>query len=101
MEITITPIARELVEIRAMAASPLIRLLPLMRSRSTAATITTGMATARGAAFAAAATAIAPNPTWESPSPIIEYLFRTRLTPRRAEHNATRIPTTKARTIKG
>ena len=37
MEITITPTARELVEISAIAASPLILLFPLMRRSSTAA----------------------------------------------------------------
>ena len=71
-EITITPIARELVEISAIAASPLIFALLLIRRSRTAATITIGIATASGAAFIAAAIAIAPNPTWESPSPIIE-----------------------------
>ena len=100
-EITITPTASELVEISAIAASPLIWLFPLIRRSRTAARITTGIATASGAAFSAAATARAPKPTWESPSPIIEYLFRTRLTPSRAEQRATRAPTINARTMKG
>ena len=101
MEITITPTASELVEISAIAASPLIRLFPRIRRRRTAATITTGIATASGATFRDAAIARAPNPTWERPSPIMEYLFSTRLTPRRAEHSATSAPTVKARTMKG
>ena len=96
-----TPTASELVEISAIAASPLIRLFPRMRRSRTAATMTTGIATARGAAFSAAATARAPNPTWESPSPIMEYRFSTRLTPRREEHSATSAPTMNARTMNG
>lgn len=43
------------------------------------------------------ATASAKNPTWESPSPIIEYLFKTRLTPSMDEHSDTSNPTTSAR----
>ena len=100
MEMTITPTARELVDIRAIAASPLIRLLLRMRRSSTAARMTTGIAAVRGARFRAAATARAPNPTWDRPSPIMEYRLSTRLTPRRAEQSATREPT-KARTMKG
>ena len=63
--------------------------------------ITTGIATASGATFNAAATASAPNPTCDRPSPIIEYLFNTRLTPKSAEHKETRIPTVNALTING
>ena len=95
------PIARALVEISAMAASPLILLFPLTLRSKTAARITTGIATVKGAAFNAAAAASAPKPTWERPSPIMEYLFRTRLTPSRALHKETRIPTINARTMNG
>ena len=70
-EMTMTPRARAPVEITAMAASPLMRPVELSRSSRKAAATTTGMATARGAAPMAAATARAPKPTWLSPSPIM------------------------------
>ena len=62
----------EPVEISAMAASPLTRLFWAIHSIRTDARITIGMATAIGAAFRAVARARAPNPTWDSPSPIME-----------------------------
>ena len=71
-ETLMTPMARALEEMSAMAASPLIFLLSLRRSSSTAARITTGTATASGARCSAEATASAPKPTWLSPSPIME-----------------------------
>ena len=67
-----TPMARALEEMRAIMASPLIRLDWLSRSSSTAASITTGIATASGARCSAEAMARAPKPTWLSPSPIME-----------------------------
>ena len=60
-----------------------------------------GMETVSGAIFSAVAKASALKPTWESPSPIMEYRFRTRLTPSREEQRATMVPTRIARTIKG
>jgi hypothetical protein len=68
----ITPIARELLEIRAMAASPLIFLLSLMRIRINASNSTNRMLTDNGATFSDMAIASVPKPTWERPSPIIE-----------------------------
>jgi hypothetical protein len=65
-----------------------------------AAIITTGTAMASGATFITAATDNAPNPTCDNPSPIIENLLRTRLTPSSAQHNATSPPAIIARTIK-
>ena len=75
--------------------------VPLIRSRRTAARTTTGIATVSGAALAAAAMTRAPNPTWDKPSPIMEYRFSTRLTPRRAEQSDTIVPTSMALTING
>ena len=99
-EVTMTPIASALDAMSAMAASPLILLLSLMRSSRNAAITTTGTDTASGATFIAIATDSAPNPTWERPSPIIEYRLSTRETPSRAAQRATRMPTTSARLIK-
>jgi hypothetical protein len=95
-----TPMARELVEMIAIAASPFMRLFSPRRRRKKAAATTTGIATANGAAFIAVARARAPKPTWESPSPIMEYRFNTRLTPSKAAQTDTREPTIKARTRK-
>lgn len=47
------------------------------------------------------AMARAANPTWESPSPIMEYRFSTRLVPKREAQRETRQPTMMARTMKG
>ena len=66
------PTAKAPVEIIAMAASPLILLFSLRRSNKNAAKITMGIVTFRGAQFIAVAIANAPNPTCESPSPIME-----------------------------
>ena len=45
------------------------------------------------------ATASAPKPTWDRPSPIMEYRFKTRLTPRSAAQRDTSRPTMSARTM--
>ncbi|MPN51303.1 hypothetical protein SDC9_198946 [bioreactor metagenome] len=71
-DINTTPMASELVEISAMAASPLILLFSLMRSSRKAATTHTGMERVKGDTFIAVAMASVPNPTWDKPSPIIE-----------------------------
>ena len=84
-----------------MAASAPIRLRSVMRSSSSAATITTGMDTGSGAQPQATATASAPKDTWLSPSPIMEYRFSTSGTPSSAAHSDTRMPTMKARRING
>lgn len=71
-EVAMTPMARELEEMTAIAASLLIRLELRMRKRKKAASITTGMETFKGAKPKATATDKAPKETWESPSPIME-----------------------------
>ena len=58
--------------------------------------ITTGIANFKGAIPHAIAIDNAPKDTCDRPSPIIEYLFRTKLTPRSAAHNETNIPPKKA-----
>ena len=95
------PTAREPAEIMAMAASLLIFPFPVIRSSKTAAATTTGIETARGAHPKATATERAPKDTWDSPSPIMEYRFRTRLTPRRAAQRDSISPPAMARTING
>ena len=98
-DVTIIPMARELLLIKAIAASPFMPLKELTRKSKKAATTQTGMETARGAQLKAKAMAIVPNPTWESPSPIIEKRFNTRLTPKRAEQRAIKLPATRERVI--
>ena len=71
-ETVMTPIASAELEIRPMAASPLILLDSFMRSSRKAASTTTGIVKASGAKPSAAAIAREPNPTWERPSPIME-----------------------------
>ena len=67
-----TPTASDEVEMSAMAESPFSRPLPFKRSSRMAASTTTGSATPSGARFAAEATASAPKPICDRPSPIIE-----------------------------
>ena len=62
-EVTSIPIARALLEIKAMAASPLIFEFELTRSSKNAAITQTGIETARGAQLKAIAMAIVPKPT--------------------------------------
>ncbi len=95
-ELMKTPIASALLEIKAIAASPLILLFLLNFRRRKAAMTTIGIDSLSGAILSAAAIEIAPNPTCDSPSPIIENLFNTRLTPRREAESATSSPTIKA-----
>ena len=84
--------ARAEVEKIAMAESPFSWECSESRRRNTAARITTGIATFRGARFMTAATDRAPKPTWDSPSPIMEYRLSTRLTPSRLEQRVTAMP---------
>ena len=100
MESIITPTAREPLHKSATAWSPFILPLLLILNRKNAATIHTGIATLSGAVLNAVASASAANPTWERPSPIIEYLFKTMLTPSNDAHKVTKSPTTTACTIK-
>lgn len=62
-EVTRIPIARALLEIKAMAASPLIFEFELTRSSKKAAITQIGIETARGAQLKAIAMAIVPKPT--------------------------------------
>ena len=100
-DVTVTPIARADADIAAIAASDFITPFSFIRSSINAAAITTGIDSLRGAIPQATAMESAPYETWESPSPIIEYCFNTRLTPRSAAHNDTSIPTINALTING
>ena len=96
-ELIKTPIARELLEISAIAASPFILLFLLSFRRKKAAITITGMENFNGARFKAAATDMAPNPTCERPSPIMENRFNTRLTPSKEAESVTSSPTINAR----
>ena len=99
--VTMMPIANAEADTTAMAASAPSLLRSVIRSSPRAARTTTGMDTGRGAHPQATATDSAPKDTWLRPSPIMEYRFSTRGTPKSAEHTDTKIPTTKARTING
>ena len=65
------PNANAPTEIMAIAASPLIFVFcPVLRSRIAQITVTGRINTILFVKFRTDATAIAPNATWESPSPI-------------------------------
>lgn len=95
--ITAVPTASALVDMTAIAASPLVLPFSCNRSRKNAAIATIGSATYIGCAPSAYAIAIAAKPTCESPSPIIEYLFNTRFTPSSAAQSDTAEPTANTR----
>ncbi len=101
MDIIKTPIAKELTETRPIIASPFILLFSLNLSSKKATIINIGRDTSIGFISRATAIAIAPKATWESPSPIIEYLFKTKLTPKREAQTETKKPTIKALTKNG
>ena len=101
MEVMIIPMARALAEIMAIAASLFTLAFSVIRSRKNAATTTTGIETFSGDHPMARATDSAPKDTWESPSPIMEYLRRTRLTPNREAHRDTKSPPARALTRNG
>ena len=91
------PTASVPTEIMAMAASPLIFVFCPVRRSSTA--LRTVMAITSGISLVScstAAMAIAPNATWESPSPMKEKRFSTSVTPSSDEHRAISTPTTNA-----
>ena len=72
-DVTKIPIANALVEINAIAASPFIpESEELIRNRKNAAANEIGSETASGVTFNVIAIAMAPKPTWLSPSPIME-----------------------------
>ena len=89
--------ASEPTEIMAMAASPLIFVFCPVRSSRMALTMVmprvSGISSVRPNT---AATAIAPNATWESPSPMNENRFKTSVTPSREEQSAISTPTASA-----
>ena len=91
------PIASAPTEIMAMAASPLIFVFcPVCRS-STALRMV--MTITRGILLvicSTAAIAIAPNATWDRPSPMKENRFSTSVTPSREEQSAISTPTMSA-----
>ena len=101
MDMDITPIARALLEIRAMTASPFILPFSLRRKIINAESTTIGIPTVSGAVPKTRAIAIAPKATCERQSPIMEYLFRTKLTPKSAAHSDTKVPTINALMING
>ena len=91
------PTASAPTEIMAIAASPLIFVLcPVRRSKTAQITVTGITKSILLLMFSTEAMAIAPNATWESPSPIKEKRFRTSVTPRREEHSAIKTPTINA-----
>ena len=98
--VTVIPIAIALVEIIATKASPFTEEFPLTFKRRIAEIMETGREIKRGERFSARAIATVPNPRWESPSPIIENLFKTRITPKRAAQREMRLPAINALVIK-
>ena len=81
----------------AMAASPLIFVFCPVRSSSTALTMV--MAITSGISLvicSTAAMAMAPNATWDRPSPMKENRFSTSVTPSREEQSAISTPTMRA-----
>ena len=101
MDVTTIPTARADADIMAMAASLFIFPFSVIRRRKNAASTTTGIDSFNGDQPIARATDSAPKDTWDSPSPIMEYRFSTRLTPSKDAHRDTRIPPTSARTRNG
>ena len=92
IEVIKIPSAIELVEIKATEESPLIFEFELTRKSKNADKTVIGIEIIKGEAFKAMAIAIEPKATCESPSPIIEYRFKTRGTPSKAEQTAIKEP---------
>lgn len=94
------PMARLAAERIAMAESPLILgVLLIFRMKNDMMT-TTGIVNQMGVKLNTVAMAKAPNAVWAKPSPIMEFLRRTRGTPTKAEQIETRRPAIKARCMK-
>ena len=93
--------AKKALEIKPIAASPLIFWLSPRRRRKYAATITIGITINidKSGSIKSIPRAIAntPNVTWLNPSPIIEYLFNTNTTPKTEAVKARRHPTSKGK----
>ena len=83
-------------------ASPFIfPLLPPFKSKIAAIMVTGNTSTILSVRLNTVDTATAPNATCESPSPINENRFNTRITPSSEEHSAISMPTTIAYLTKG
>ena len=89
-------------EIMATAASPWIFLFwPVFNSKTA---LTMVMAITKGISFVSPRTpetAMAPKATWDSPSPIKEKRFKTKVTPSSEAHRAMSTPTASAYRTKG
>ena len=96
IEVIKIPSAIELVEIKATEESPFMFEFELTRKSKNADKTVIGIEIIKGEAFKAIAIAIEPKATWDNPSPIIEYRFRTSGTPSRAEQIAIKEPATSA-----
>ena len=91
------PIASAPTEIIAIAASPLIfACCPVRSSRIAQTTVIPSISGISLCNPSTAATAIAPNATWDRPSPIKENRFSTSVTPKSEAHKAINTPTTNA-----
>ena len=100
--ITRYPIASAPTDIIATAASPLILMFcPVRSSRIAAATVTGSTKNRLFEIPTTDATAIAPNATCESPSPIKENLLSTNITPSKDAESAISTPTTRTYLING
>ena len=91
------PMASAPTEIMAMAASPLIFVFcPVRRSSTAQTTVTPSVRGISSVSFRTAAMDMAPNATWERPSPMKENRFSTSVTPSSEEHSAISTPTMSA-----
>ena len=91
------PTASEPTEIIATAASPLILVFcPVRRSRTAHRTVTIMTNGISPVSFRTPAIAMAPNATWDSPSPMKEKRLSTSVTPSKEEQSAISTPTISA-----
>ena len=90
------PIAKDDAEIIAIRESPDIFELLFIFNTKNDTTITNGIENSIGAIPRIVANATLPKATCDNPSPIIEYLLRTKDTPIKAAHRDISKPTTKA-----
>lgn len=94
------PIARELDDNKAINESPCNLLFSFNLNIKNDDSITIGSAKYIGVKLSTEAIANAPNPTCDSPSPIIEFLLKTKDTPISDAHKEISIPTINAFIIK-
>lgn len=96
------PMARELTESMAMAASPFnLKRLPKHSNKIAQRMVTGKTKIISFPKFKIPATAIAANATWDRPSPMSENRFKTKVTPNKEEQRATTVPTISAWRTKG